>query len=243
MGAKQSITVVKEDEKKEDDNKSIVDQDGRSCTGTVGSLTSGSPGLLCPLGDQRSLCGRATLAEDIDTVILDKNPIDISGVDIIRDPTKQVNSVPIVDTVGCSCMKTTINTVDSPASEEIVCTDKTNTETIVKCECGNQCKCVPPCECKSPKSQNSSVSSFRLFTKTADLQDRFVSFQERFNKLDESFNDMGKRMNDMDERIVVLETLSKKMTEYVPLTAIPYCRICETIVLNGRVCDCGLAVE
>ena len=223
MGAKQSITVGKEDERKEDDNKSI------------------------------------------DTVILDKNPIDISGVDIIPS-SSQVNGVPIVDTVGCSCMKTTINTVDSPASEEIGCTDKTeaytsfpasppnatvlrtsalgsNTETIVKCECGNQCKCVPPCECKSPKSQNSSGSSFRLFTKTADLQDRFVSLQARLNKLDESFNDMGKRMNDMDERIVVLETLSKKMTEYVPLTAIPYCRNCETIVLNGRVCDCGLLVE
>ena len=63
----------------------FVDQDGRSCTGTVGSLTSGSPGLLLDppsssmngglvvlsLGDLRSLCGnpkalctgRAPLAE------------------------------------------------------------------------------------------------------------------------------------------------------------------------------------
>ena len=38
----------------------FVDQDGRNVRASPGST-----GLLCPLGDQRSLCGRATLAEDI----------------------------------------------------------------------------------------------------------------------------------------------------------------------------------
>ena len=48
----------------------IVDQDGRVGTKVRASyVPTGSPGLLCPLGDQRSLCGRATLAEDIEEPI------------------------------------------------------------------------------------------------------------------------------------------------------------------------------
>ena len=56
-----------------------VDQEGRASPGSPGLLLdppsssmngglvvlSGNPKALCPLGDQRSLCGRATLAEDI----------------------------------------------------------------------------------------------------------------------------------------------------------------------------------
>lgn len=149
-------------------------------------------------------------------------------------------SVPIVDTMGCGCMRT-----------------EKNATTIMKCNCGSQCMCVPPCDCKPSNSnimkdpigledevcnrkQNIYGSTLNwvphMFTKTDDIQDRFDGLYARLELIKTN-------LDDMDKRIVVLETISKKITEYVPLTAIPYCRLCKTIVLNGRVCDCGLIVE
>ena len=155
--------------------------------------------------------------DDSITIVQDQTPIDISGVDIIQP----INHVPIVDTMGCGCMTTkSLLDIDQRESRGI-------------CHCGNQCTCVPPCECKPVKSRWFSGT---IVKETLDIQDRLDRIHAELNKIDESLNETNKR-------IVVLEKLSEKMTEYVPLTAIPYCRLCQTIVLNGRVCDCGVVVE
>jgi hypothetical protein len=137
---------------------------------------------------------------------------------------------------------------------------------VYPCNCEStksQCMCVPPCECKPTKTPvKSSWSVPHIFTKTTDLEKRLDDIEVRFNKLKES-------LNNNDKRIDTLETISKQMdvvsqgsvedihtyfdgrlkevqsnmTEYVPLSAIPYCTRCKTIVLNGQVCDCGLIVQ
>ena len=61
------------------------------------------------------------------------------------------------------------------------------------CHCGNQCTCVHPCECKPVKSRWFSGTK-----ETVDIQDRFDRIHAQ--------------LNDMDKRIVVLEKLSKEMT-------------------------------
>ncbi len=94
------------------------------------------------------------------------------------------------------------------------------------------------------------------------MEKRLDDLEVRLNKIDES-------LNNNDKRIDTLETISKQMDvvsqgsvedihayfdgrlkevqsnmiEYVPLSAIPYCTHCKTIVLNGQVCDCGLIVQ
>jgi hypothetical protein len=155
------------------------------------------------------------------------------GDEILQPTNSSENGTrlaPIVDKAGCGCM-------------DVYMRSETNASTIVKCNCSSQCMCVPPCECESSKTPTIASAPVKspwvvphIFTKTSDLEKRLDDIENQFNKIKESLNNHGKR-------IETLETISKQMTEeYVPLSAIPFCTHCKTIVLNGQVCDCGLIV-
>ena len=134
----------------------------------------------------------------------------------------------VVDTAGCGCMDVY---ACSEGRLQGVQRDMRTESTIIKCQCKQPCTCVPPCECTKTDSipVKSSWSVPHIFTKTTDLEKRL--------------EDIEVQLKHHDKRIETLETISKQMTdEYVPLSAIPYCTHCKTIVLNGQVCDCGLIV-
>jgi hypothetical protein len=230
MGAKQSITISNEE----------VKDDIPLSTNSVSKVTKNEECLQPENSSEFCKGDELIQPKTIEfrdssgniTVIL-QHPIDVSGA----------RPVQIVDTAGCGCIGCGIQ-VGTKNVEDIQrdMRTETKTSTIVKCHCGSQCMCVPPCECeytKTPTVASTPVKSPwvvpHIFTKTTDIEKRLDDIEVRFNKLNEL-------LNNNEKRIDTLETISKQMTEYVPLSAIPYCIHCETIVLNGQVCDCGLIV-
>ena len=212
------------------------------------------------MGAKHSTTNESDVKDDI---ILSTNTINDSSVNInmiVQDTLNDVSSVkhvPIVDTVGCGCTRTEKNTttiVKCNCGSQCICippceckSSKSNDNNVLADEDIKENLTLVPTRpswstvgevCN--RKQNTSVSTLNwvpyMFTKTDDIQDRLDRIYAQLKKIDESLNESNKRID-------VLESISEKLTEYVPLTAIPYCRICKTIVLNGQVCDCGFIVE
>jgi hypothetical protein len=229
MGAKQSTTITNVDEVTDD----------------IPSSTNGTKNEEClqPENDV-GVCRNIEFGDSSGniTVILQQHTIDISGVRL----------VPIVDTVGCGCIGCGSEgrlpgrePKDSLRSSVGRCNCGNQCMCVYPCKCEStksHCMCVPPCECKPTKTPVKSQWSVpHIFTKTTDIEKRLDDLEVRLNKIDES-------LNNNEKRIDTLETISKQMdvvsqgsvedihayfdgrlkevqsnmTEYVPLSAIPY---------------------